>query len=118
MLNPNPALRPSCQDILKNDIVTRVTIREPMLEEIHLEDIPDKHLSSIDRHLHRYVRWIYTLISHKFQLLEEGVAFSIWFVNKIIKGHNAPIPQSFDASSFNLYERRLVSDRCYAPKFK
>lgn len=100
MLNPNPHERPSCNEILSHPLLKKINIYKHTMQEVHVNDIDP-------------AEWIYTLISHKVSNSEEGMEFSKWFVDKIVKGHHINAP-----NNFLFYERWLISNRCYLPKYK
>lgn len=107
MLNPNPKLRPTAQEILKNKIFSNVVIARMSVPEIHI-------LNNVDEDL--YVRWIFELIKKHVKDDNVALEFSKWFKKKIILGHHIPIPHIEMNEQYKRIERWLVCSRSNVPK--
>jgi len=104
MLHPNPNLRPSCSQLLKNPIFKTTTIPKKHPRKITIKRTETLH-----------VDWIYALLEDKFATPKQGYEFSRWFINKNFNGHHIS-PSDFDIKMYHLLERRLISNTSYIPK--
>jgi len=106
MLNPDPQLRPTANEILKNEIFSNVSIPKNDIMEIHI-------LNNVNTDI--YVRWIYELIKTRVKDEIEGLEFSLWFKNKIANGKHTDVPVELE-ERYKELERWLVCSKCHVPK--
>jgi serine/threonine protein kinase len=105
MLHPNPNLRPTCSQLLKNPIFKNVSIPKKHPKKISIKRSPEL--------LH--VDWIYSLLEDKFTTPKQGYDFSKWFIHKNFNGHHIS-PIESEIKTFHLLERRLISNATFLPK--